>query len=152
MAIMDSRVLFGENFDLDLEPSTVLLTNQVDIGVAGRDIGNGETLYLNFVVTEAFTDGGDAATLNLRLRSDSTATIHATTSTGHFETGTILKAALTLGAEFSYKIPMENNAPYEQFIGVQAVIATAGFDAGMITCWLGESSVGGWKPYAEGAN
>lgn len=152
MAIMDERILFGEDFDCDSEAATLLLTNQYDLGLAGRDIGNGNPLYLNVVVTEAFTDGGDAATLNLRLRSDDTATTHATTSSGHFETGTMLKAALTLGAKMAFPLPLNNTVPYERYLGVQAVVATAGFDSGMITCWVGLEPVGAWKAYAEGSN
>ena len=133
--ILDSLLLFGEAFDLDQETGTYLFTNQIPLSVV-RDIGAGRPIYLFAnVVTEAFTDGGDSATLNLRLRSDDSASIHATTSTGHFESGTLLKAALTLGASFIWPIPMEGNA-YEEFLGLQAVVGTAGFDSGMITAGL----------------
>lgn len=149
MAIMDSRTLFGDSFDLQQEAGTYLFTNQIDLSVA-RDIGNGQVVYLCAVVEEAFTDGGDSATLNLRLRSDDSATIHATTSTGHFESGAMLKAALTLGAKFCWAIPLEGNA-YERYLGLQGVVATAGFDAGMITAWLSLDPMG-WKAYPEGSN
>lgn len=150
MAIIDSRTQFGVNFDLQQEAGTFLFTNQIDLGIAGRDPGNGQPLYLNCVVTEAFTDGGDSATLQLRLRSDDTAVIHATTSTGHFETPTILKAALALGKKYSFPIPVEGTA-YERFLGLQGVVATAGFDAGMITAWLSPDPIG-WKSYADAVN
>lgn len=151
MAIMDELTMFGENFDLDQETGTYLFTNQIDLGVAGRDPGNGQPLYLNMVVTEAFTDGGDSATLNIRLRSDDSDSIHATTSSGHFETGTMLKAVLTLGAKFSFPIPLQNVVPYERYLGLQGVVGTAGFDTGMITAWLSPDPIG-WKAYAEGDN
>lgn len=151
MAIMDELTTFGESFDLDQETGTYLFTNQIDLGVAGRDPGNGAPVYLNMVVTEEFTDGGDSATLNIRLRSDDSATIHASTSSGHFETGTMLKAVLTLGAKFSFPIPLENVVPYERYLGLQAVVGTAGFDSGMITAWLSPDPIG-WKAYAEGDN
>ncbi|MCA9340339.1 MAG: hypothetical protein KDA17_05485 [Candidatus Saccharibacteria bacterium] len=152
MAIMDSYTLFGEDFDLDQEAGNYLFTNQIDLGLAGRDIGNGQVLYLNMTVTEAFTDGGDSATLNLQLRSDDSASIHATTSSLHFETGAMLKAVLTLGAQFSFPIPLNNVVPYERYLGLQAVVATAGFDAGMITAGIADIPIGGWKAYPEGAN
>lgn len=151
MAIQDAFLLFGENYDLDQEAGSYLLTNQIDLGAAGNDPGNGEPVYLNVVVTEAFTDGGDAATLTLQLRSDDSATIHASTSSLHFQTGTILKAALTLGAKMSFPIPLNNVTPYERYLGVQAVIATAGFDTGMITAWLSHEPIG-WKAYPDGAH
>lgn len=143
MALMDKRTIFAENFDLDQETGTYLFTNQIDLGAAGEEIGDGQPLYLNMVVDEAFTDGGDSATLNIRLRSDDSATIHATTSTGHFETGTMLKAVLTLGTTMSFALPTGDTVSYERYLGLQAVVGTAGFDAGMITAWLSPNPING---------
>jgi hypothetical protein len=149
MAIRDTLTTFGNAFDLDQETGTYLLTNQVDLGAAGMDPGNGQTVYLNVHVVEAFTDGGDSATLQLALVSDDSAVIHDTTRTVHFLSGTILKAALTLGATFSFPIPV-SGTPYERYLGVQALVATAGFDAGMITAYLSLDPIG-WdaKPNAS---
>lgn len=151
MAIMDKRTLFAENFDLDQETGTYLLTNQIDLGAAGRNPGNGHPVYLNVVVDETFTDGGDSATLNLRVRSDDSATIHATTSTGHFETGTMLKAVLTAGNKMSFVLPA-NQFDYERYLGVQAVVGTAGFDAGEITVWLGLDPIANWEAFPDASN
>lgn len=150
MAIRDKRTTFGENFDLDQEAGTYLLTNQIDLGAAGQDPGNGQPVYLNVHVTEAFTDGGDAATLQLVLASDDSAAIHATTRTVHFLSGTILKAALTLGATFSFPIPV-SGTPYERYLGVQAIVATAGFDDGMITAYLSLDPIG-WDAKPDATN
>jgi len=150
MAIMDARTLFAENFDLDQEAGTYLFTNQIDMGIAGRDPGNGQPVYLNMVVDETFTDGGDSATLQLRLASDDSATIHATTSTGHFLSAPMLKALLVAGNKFSFPIPVSGLA-YERFLGLQAIVATAGFDAGEITAWLSLDPIG-WKAYADASN
>lgn len=150
MAIMDSLTLFCENMDLDQETGTYLAANQIDLGVAGRDPGNGQVVYLNVVVEETFTDGGDSATLQLRLRSDDTAAIHASTSTGHFETPTLLKAALVAGNKFSFALPVQGTA-YERYLGLQAVVGTAGFDAGEITAWLSLDPIG-WKAHADAQN
>lgn len=150
MAIMDRLVSFGTNFDLDQETGTYLFTNTYNRGAAGLDIGNGQIMYLNMVVTEAFTDGGDSATATFRLVSDDSAAIHATTCSVHLVTEAFLKAKLTLGAKMSFPIPANNLTEYEQYIGLQCIVATAGFDAGMITAWLGMESVGGWAAYPEG--
>ncbi|MEK9753370.1 MAG: hypothetical protein VW338_09185 [Rhodospirillaceae bacterium] len=147
---MDARTLFGEDFDLDQETGTYLFTNQIDLGTAGRDPGNGAPVYLNCVVTETFTDGGDSATLQLRLASDDSATIHATTSTGHFLSAPMLKALLVAGNKFSFPIPVEGLA-YERYLGLQGLVATAGFDAGMITAWLSPDPIG-WKAYPDATN
>lgn len=150
MAIMDSRTLFAENFDLDQETGTYLFTNQIDLGAAGRDPGNGQPVYLNVVVEETFTDGGDSATLQLRLASDDSASIHASTSTGHLLTAPMLKALLVAGNKFSFPIPVQGLA-YERYLGLQAIVATAGFDAGELTAWLSLDPIG-WKAYPEGSN
>ena len=136
MALIDSRTLFAEAFDLSEEAGTYLFTNQIDLGAANIDVGDGQPVYLNILVTETFTDGGDSATLNLRLRSDDTATTHATTSTAHFETGTMLKALLVAGETMSFTLPAGSFRDYERYLGLQGVVATAGFDAGKITAWL----------------
>jgi len=150
MAIMDKRSLFAENFDLDQETGTYLLTNQIDLGAAGVDPGNGQPVYLNVVVDETFTDGGDSATLQLRLASDDTESIHASTSTGHFLTPPMLKAALVAGNKFSFVLPVSGTA-YERYLGLQAIVGTAGFDAGEITAWLALEPIG-WKAYADASN
>jgi len=141
--ILDELLEFCEDFDCDSEPATLLATNQIDLGASPtlKNIGVGEPMYLVCTVTEAFTDGGDSATLNIRLRSDLTAVTHATTSTGHIDSGNILKAALTLGAQFVYVLPPQ--ATYERFLGLQFVV-TQGFDAGMITAGLKSSPPPGW--------
>jgi len=150
MAIMDKRTLFAENFDLDQETGTFLFTNQIDLGVAGRDPGNGQVVYLCLSVDETFTDGGDAATLQFRLASDDTAATHATTSTGHLLSAPILKAALVAGNKFAFTLPVSGTA-YERYLGLQAIVATAGFDAGEITAWLSLDPIG-WKAYADATN
>jgi len=134
--ILDEYLEFCENFDCDSETATLLATNQIDLGAAPtlKNIGNGQPVYLVAVVTEAFTDGGDSATLNIRLRSDNTASTHDTTSTGHIDSGALLKAALPIGARFVWPLPVQET--YERYLGLQFVIGTAGFDDGMITAGL----------------
>jgi hypothetical protein len=149
--IVDKLTEFGTSFDLDQEAGSYLFTNQIDLGAASLDIGNGQPLYLICVVTEAFTDGGDSATLTLQLRSDDSATIHASTSSLHFASGAMLKAALPIGAVLVFPIPLAGVVPYERYLGLQAVVATAGFDAGMITAFLSHDPTG-WKAYADASN
>lgn len=150
MAIMDKRTIFAENFDMDQETGTYLFTNQIDLGVAGRDPGNGQVVYLCVSVDETFTDGGDSATLQLRLASDDSATIHATASTGHFLSAPMLKALLVAGNKFCFTLPVSGLA-YERYLGLQAIVATAGFDAGELTAWLSLDPIG-WKAYADATN
>lgn len=141
--IIDKLLEICDDFDLDQEAGTYLATNQIDLGSSPtlQNIGNGQPLYLVCAVTEAFTDGGDAATLNMRLVSDDTASIHASTSTIHIDTGSMLKADLPLGAKFIYPLPV--NADYERYLGINFVVATAGFDAGMISAFI-TADPSGW--------
>lgn len=153
MAIIDSRLQFGDAFDLDQEPGTYLMTNQVDLGVAARDIGNGQPLYLCVHVVEAFTDGGDAANLTLRLVSDDTAAIHASTSTIHLDSGSILKAGLTLGKKFCWPLPLAGVA-YERYLGINCIVGItgiAGFDDGMLDAFL-TPDPNIWAAYADATN
>lgn len=133
--IIDKLLEFCDDFDLDQEAGTYLATNQIDLGSAPtlQNIGNGQPLYLVCVVTEAFTDGGDSATLTIRLCSDDSASIHASTSTVHIASDAKLKAALPLGAKFVYPLPSGN---YERYLGVNFDVATAGFDTGWVTAFL----------------
>lgn len=149
--IVDKLTEFGEDFDLDQETGSYLLTNQIDLGAAGVDPGAGQPVYLNVIVTETFTDGGDAATLVLQVRSDDSASIHASTSSLHFASGSMLKAVLTAGTKFTFALPHTNAIPYERYLGVQAVVGTAGFDSGMISAFLSLDPTG-WKPYADASN
>ena len=151
MALSDRLATFCTNFDQDLEAGTALATNQYDLGASGRDPGNGQPLYLNVAVDETFTDGGDSATLEIRLVSDDTASIHASTSTLHLSSGTFLKAALTAGVKMSFPIPTQGKA-YERYLGVNLVTATAGFDAGELTIWLGFEPVASVKLYPDAQN
>lgn len=148
---VDKLTEFSDAQDLDAETGTILATNQIDLSSIGRDIGNGEPLYLVMTVDEAFTDGGDSATLTVRLVSDDTASIHASTSTIHFQSEALVKTKLTLGATFVWVVPYGSGVTYEQFLGVNYVTATAGFDDGMVSTFL-TTTPQAWKAYPDATN
>ena len=157
MAIMDTLGHFntvGTPFDFDLEASTVVLPNSIDLGVTGRDPGMGQPVYLNIVITETATDGADSATLSFSVNSDSVEDVAESGSTIHMITPLLLKAKLVAGNKFSYVLPPAGTShTYERYLGVMAIVATAGFDAGQCEVWLGldpvSTKIGG---YADGAN
>ena len=146
MAIMDELGQFnteGTPYDLDQENATYVLPNSIDLGLTGRDPGMGQPVYLNIVVTEAFTDGGDSATLSFSLNSDSVEDVAESGSTIHLITPPLLKAALVAGARYSYTVPPAGGGnTYERYLGLMAIIATAGFDSGMVEAWLGHDPIG----------
>ena len=145
--IMDKLVEFADSQSIAASASTILSTNQIDISEA-RDMGNGQPVYLVIQIDTAVV--GSSSTINFRLRSDSTAAIHATTSTSHIETGAIPEATLVAGYTLCIPLPLEGNA-YEQFLGVQAIIGTATTSAGAFSAFLTIDPVG-WKAYPDAAN
>jgi hypothetical protein len=147
--IMDSLLEFADSQDISQVAGTYLSTNVVDLQEA-RDIGNGQPLYLVIQIDAAVTSGG-SATVNFRLRSDSVAAIHATTSTGHIETGAIAIASLVAGYQLIIPLPPEGSNAYEQYLGVQAIIATATTTAGTYSAFLTLDPAGN-KSYPDATN
>lgn len=148
--IIDKLTEFGTDFDIAEAAGTLLFTNQIDLGAAGLDIGNGQPLYLIIVITESVSTGS-SPTINFRLRSDDSASIHATTSSAHFETGAIAAAALTAGTKLVFALPLAGAVPYERYLGLQAVIAVATTTTGKATAFLSHDPTG-WKAYADAQN
>lgn len=148
--IVDKLTEFGEDFSLAAVASTLLFTNQIDLGAAGRDPGAGQQVYLVICITESVSTGS-SPTVNFRLRSDDTAATHASTSSAHFETGAIAAASLTAGTELVFALPQANAVPYERYLGLQAVIGTATTTTGKASAFLSLDPTG-WKPYADASN
>ncbi len=146
---LDLALKFAMAFDVAEVVGTYLLTNQIDLGIAGRDPGNGQPLWLVIQVDEAITSGG-AATIQFRLASDDSATIHDTSSTEHLLTETFSVAQLAQGAQFPFALPI-SGLEYEQFLGVQAIIAGATVTGGAISAFL-TLDPPGWKAYPDAQN
>ena len=146
--ILDSRLEFADGEDLSQSAGTHLATNQIDMDVV-RDIGAGRQAYL--VIQIDVTVSGSSSTVNFRLRSDSTAAVHATTSTAHLETGAIAEAVLVAGHQISIALPAEGNT-YEQFLGVQAIVAVATTTAGTYSAFITFDPPSKWKAYPDATN
>lgn len=91
----------------------------------GRNIGEGEDLYLVITVKTTATSSG-SATVTFNLRTDSNANL-TTAPVDLIATAAIAVANLTAGTQFKLKLP---NATYKKFIGVNANIGTAVLTAG----------------------
>ena len=146
--MVDSRLEFANAADGSQSAGTYLATNQVDLSVA-RDIGNGQPLYLVIQADEAFASSG-SATVQFRLRSDDSASIHATTSTGHIDTGEEAYTVWSAGATKVIPLPLEGNA-YERYLGLQLIIGTATTTGGTYSAFI-PADPHGWKSYADAAN
>lgn len=147
--ILDELTEFADNLDISATAGTALLGDIIDLTI-GRDIGQGQPVYLVIQVTVAFV--GATATVDFRLRSDSIEAINATTSTAHLSTGPIPIATLVIGYRAVIPIPPQGDA-YERYLGLQAVTATATTTAGSINAFLTtEPSVVPTTSYADAAN
>lgn len=148
--IIDKLGEFGDDFDIAEAAGTLLFTNQIDLGVAGRDPGAGQPVYLVIAITESVSTGS-SPTIEFRLRSDDSATIHATTSSGHFTTGAIAAASLTAGTKLVFALPHAGAVPYERYLGLQAIVAVATTTTGKASAFLSLDPAG-WKAYADATN
>lgn len=145
--ILDSRLEFADGEDISQSTGTYLSTNQIDMDSV-RDVGQGRQVYLVIQIDTAVS--GTSSTVNFRLRSDSTAAVHATTSTAHLETGAIAEAVLVAGHQITLALPNEGNA-YEQFLGLQAIVGAATTTAGTYSAFL-TFDPQGWKAYPDATN
>ena len=111
-------------------------TNEINLGVADVNWGNGE-IWLNIKVNTAFISAGTPAT-TITLRSSTDATINGS------DTAVITIAAqdltaLSAGADvFRGRVPID--VDQEQFIGVFVQNATASYTAGNLDMWFDHGS------------
>lgn len=145
--ILDSYLEFADGADISQTTGTYLSTNVVDLEDV-RDIGQGQVMYLNIQIDVAVS--GTSSTIEFRLRSDSVAAIHDTTSTAHWTSGAIAEATLIVGYHIQVTLPLEPPA-YEQYIGLQALVGTATTTAGTYSAFL-TLDPHGWKSYPDASN
>ena len=151
--IMDERTEFADNVALS-GSGTVVVGDVIDLGSDGRDIGNGQELYLVIKTGTTETISGSAGTLEFQLVSDSTANL-TTSPTVHFSTGDlVLNAAganddrLNAGGYVArVAIP---TGDFERYVGVRR-IANVAVTAGSVDAFLTPNPAA-WKAYANAAN
>jgi hypothetical protein len=152
--IRDTFNTFSTSGDFANEAGTANVGDIIDLGLDGRDIGNGEPLYLVIVVETAADGGaGAAGTTQFRLVSDATSTISTTTATVHFDSQAFLAATdLTQGRILVFPLPIGGGAhPYERYLGLQIVQAVEGEDDLVCSAFLTRDPTG-WKAYADANN
>lgn len=152
--ILDERTEFCDAQTLNTGAAgTYNLGDQIDLGVAGRGIGEaGDQLYLVLQVATGIT-AGSAGTVQFQLASDDSGTLatNGTQSihmqTRAFTTGTgtgttTLKAGTVLGV---FALPIEG-VTYERYLGIQQVTGTAAITAGAIDAFVTPTPAA-WKAY-----
>jgi hypothetical protein len=154
MAILDKRTEFADAVTLNTGAAgTYNIGDQIDLGLAGRGIGEpGDQLYLVLQVATGI-GAGSAGTVQFLLSSDDSATLatNATQSihlqTRAFATGTgtatgALKAGTILGV---FALPIEG-VVYERYLGIQQVTGTAAITAGAVDAYITPTPPA-WKAY-----
>lgn len=129
---------------------TYLLGNQIDLGVAARDVGVGESLYLVIQVATAITVASSTGTVSFSLASDDTAAISTSTASIHMTSKAWATSTTPIPAGtvlFCIELPMEGTV-YERFLGILQNTGTTAINAGAIDAFL-VNDVAKWKPYAD---
>lgn len=151
--ILDSRNEFCDATACNTGAAgTYLLGSQIDLGAAGRDVGNGEPLYLVVTVDTGITCG-TTGTVSFSLASDDSASISTSTSTIHVTSKAWDTSATAIAAGtvlMAVALPTEG-AVYERYLGILQTTGTAAVSAGKINAFL-TRDVAKWKPYADAAN
>jgi len=123
---IDAELLFSDAQSLT---ATADSTNVVDLGVAGRDIGAGEPLYVVLVVDKAAAAGDAAKTLTIVLSTGAATTLGTTI----LSTPAITGANLTLGRT-PIVIPIPPNIA-ERYIGLEYTLSDT-FTAFTVTAFI----------------
>ncbi|MEW5725553.1 MAG: Bbp16 family capsid cement protein [Thermodesulfobacteriota bacterium] len=141
MTIMDAVLIFDVDRALTAVGSTAS-TNIIKVGAGQDAFGNsligdaGESgrLWLNVMVTEAFTAGTSAASLKVALRDATGATA---TFAAKIESGAVTQPNLTAGRAL-LRTPLP--ADCREYLQLYYTVANSAFTGGKVTSWLGLDS------------
>ena len=126
--------------------ATANSTNVVDLSLA-RDIGEGESLYVQFTVGTAFTAAGSATLTPTVVVS---AADSLTTPTTIATAGTIAVATLVAGYSFAVRLNPLIASLGLRYLGAIYTVATGPMTAGTITADIVTEIQDGKKFYASG--
>lgn len=148
--IFDTLVEFADAETVAVGTGTKVVGSAVNLQAVDVDIGRGMPVHLVITVDTAFTSGG-SATVRFQFATDGQDPLAADgTETVHVQTGDIPVANLTQGAIFSLTLP-QATLDYEQYAGLQAVVATAALTAGKVNAFL-TNNLHSYRAYPEGQN
>lgn len=141
--LIDKRSTFADNV-LIPAAGTAVFGDQIDLGVAGRDLGEGRQQYLVGVANVAAVGG---TSIEPRLVTDDNSALSSPTVL--MSPGAVPLAQLTPARVFML-MPLPKSLIYERYLGI-SMITTGTFSAGRVTLFLTDTPPN-WKPYAEGRN
>ena len=154
MTIIDKNLEFADATSVGTpNNTTVNVGNVIDLGGAGRNVGDGEPMYFCVEVTTTIGSGG-AATVSFLLSSDSSETLAVDgNQTIHYESDVFALATVVAGFRLVVPLPWGNPGvnEYERYLGFQ-VRENAGqaLNAGAVNAYITKNPRG-WKAYPQGS-
>lgn len=140
----DAFLELSDNQDLSSATTgTNLSTNTIDLGVAGRDIGN-DAQDLTVLINIDTAIAGTSSTIDFRLVTSANANLSSDTTIA--SSGAIAEATLVAGYQVRLKIPQY--ATMLRYIGIDYFVGTANLSAGAVTASI-EHNPQNWKAYAN---
>ena len=132
--ILDKELQLASNMALG-NVATATLTNIVDLGSAGRDLGKYPPVAVIIAITEAMTSADSTATCLFILRSNDNEDM-TTTPTTLYTTPAYGVTDLTLGKIIVLPFPQGGMAAADRYVGVVKTVGTQNTTAGKISAYL----------------
>ena len=153
--LFDARTEFADAVAVTYAATTANLGSQIDTGSVSRDLGSGKPVYVVVTVDTAITVATTPGTIQYRIVSDDTASISTTTCTVHASSpayatsATATAATKTTAGSVAWVCALPQGATYEEFLGVQVVVATNTIAAGKVNAFLTTDPTG-WVATTDG--
>ena len=147
--ILDERTKFCDATALDTTgTNTDLIGDQIDLGAASRDIGNGHPVYVVITVDTSVDSAADGASVEFVVASDAAAAIATDgTATEHVSTGVLAEADLAAGRD-PIVLTLPVGALYERYLGILTKTTGEALTAGAVSIFL-TFDPHGWRAYAD---
>jgi len=141
MAILDKLARFADDYDVSGASVGTNTIGTIDMNAA-RDVGAGMRLSVVIQVKTAFASAGNTG--YFQLASDGVTPVATSGQTIHSQGPSLAQSAYVVESKWELPLPAQLPA-YERYLGLQLVIATAVYSAGVINAWL-DYTQESWEP------